>query len=89
MRGGWAFGILALLLGGLGAASAQDSEVGDDDAMRLAPPERTTAANPTDEHAAFMNAVSAEDISAATEHANALEEARRVAPLDLLWGVGR
>lgn len=88
--GAWAVAIAAMLTGSLPAASAQESELaGDDQDMRLAPRERAATSSPTDDHVAFMDAVSEEDISAATERANLLEEARRVAPVDLLWGVGR
>lgn len=80
--------VMVSSIGGLAIGRAQD-EVGDDTPHHLAPAERVGTANPSDAHAASMVAITGEDIAAATERANQLDEARRLAPVDILWGVGR
>jgi hypothetical protein len=55
----------------------------------LVPEERVIGPNPSDAHAEAMRAISAEDIAAATERANRLDEAVRMsAGIDLLFGIG-
>lgn len=82
--------VLACAACGATGARAQDVVTEpDDSAMRLAPAERVSGRNPSDDHLAMMRAMTDEDITGATELANQLEQARRVAPIDVLWGVGR
>jgi hypothetical protein len=71
------------------AAQVLESASAEDAAMRLSPAPRVTAQNPSGEHAALMDSITDEDITGAAERENRLDEARRMAPMDLLWGLDR
>lgn len=80
-------GILALILAPVAALAQEPVAPADDSAMQLAPRERLHANSPSAEHVAFMDALTGENLAAETERQNQLEDARRVAPVDLRWGL--
>lgn len=69
------------------AVAQEPAVVEDDSHLSLEPAERQRADNPTDAHVAFMRALDERDLSAETERQNELEDARRVALIDLFWGL--
>ena len=79
--------VLGLIILPVVALAQEGAVTTDDSHMALAPPERATARNPSDEHVAFMEALNAQNVSAETQRQNDIEEARRIANVDLHWGL--